>query len=148
MSDEYINIHMDKIGWVVETPMKMIRLFCRQQRQNATKCHFNRPVAVVQQQRQRINVQKKRDAQAKLFFHKLDFLIFDKHSGSYELCFLLFKRDNILHAWHFSARMAHFPCMFLIDLILSTYVKDFFSVVSSLFFLLKRINENFAVRLG
>ena len=88
------------------------------------------------------------DAQAKLFFHKLDFLIFDKHSGSYELCFLLFKRDNILHAWHFSARMAHFPCMFLIDLILSTYLKDFFSVVSSLFFLLKRINENFAVRLG
>ena len=90
-------------------------------------------VEVVQQQRQR-NVQKKRDARAKFFFYKLDLLIFDKHSGSYELYFLLFKRDNILHAWHFSARMAHFPCMFLIDLILSTYLKDFFSIVLSLFF--------------
>ena len=45
------------------------------------------------------------------------------------------KRDNILHARHFyAARMAQFPCMFVIELILSTDLKDFFAVLSRLFF--------------
>ena len=39
--------------------------------------------------------------------------------------------------------MAQFPCTFVIELILSTDLKDFFAAASSLFF--ECINENFAV---
>ena len=41
----------------------------------------------------------------------------------------------LFYLFYFCARMAQFPCMFLIELILSTDLqKDFFAVVSSLFF--------------
>ena len=74
-------------------------------------------VAVVQQQRQR-NVQKGVHVQSScFFFFLLDLWIFYKYSGSTR------------------CTVAQFPCMLLIELILSTDLQtDFFAVVSSLFF--------------
>ena len=92
-------------------------------------------VIVVQQQQQQKNVQKGVMHVQSCFFFSGTYWFLINTAVLHAVCFLLFKRDNVVHAWHFYARVAQFPRMFLIELILNTDLQtDFFAVVWSSFF--------------